>query len=271
MSAFKDLTGLEDGDLEVLRLARFEKGHALWVYWCRRCSREFEAKAYFIKTRKNKCCPSCTPSGNYKHGLRLTPEFKVWCSMIDRCHRPSDHSYRNYGGRGIYVCSRWRSSVRNFYHDVGPRPSAAHSIERLDVNGNYQPDNCCWATKKQQARNRRSTARLEYAGETLSLPEWADRSGIRLGTLRNRIYAGWPIEEAMTTPPGETRRRPNYWEVTSPNGELHLCNSLSAFAKAHDLNASGLMNVAYGRQNQHGGGWKCRRIARPASKQAAAS
>ena len=136
------------------------------------------------------------------HGMSSCSEYKIWVCMIQRCHNPKRHEYRSYGGRGIVVCKRWQDSFEAFYADVGPRPSMKHSIDRFpNQNGNYEPGNCRWATRKQQQQNMRSNRLLTYKGETLCVGEWARRVGIGKVTLYNRIKQGWPIEAVLETPP----------------------------------------------------------------------
>ncbi len=89
------------------------------------------------------------------HGMHGTPEYRSWQGAKQRCLNPSDDHYANYGGRGIQICERWRDSFLSFYEDMGPRPSILHSIDRIDVNGNYEPSNCRWATASEQQRNKR--------------------------------------------------------------------------------------------------------------------
>lgn len=128
------------------------------------------------------------------------PEYDVWAAMICRCKNPNSQSYPRYGGRGISVCARW-TSFAAFYEDVGPRPSAQHSIGRKDNDGNYEPSNCRWETRAEQNNNKRTSRFIEFEGDRLTLSEWAVRIGISPGALRVRLYVlGWSLERALTTP-----------------------------------------------------------------------
>lgn len=128
--------------------------------------------------------------------------------MKRRCFNASSHAHADYGGRGVSMCERWEM-FENFLEDVGPRPSPSHSIDRINNNGNYEPGNVRWATKKQQATNRRSNRRLCHpqTGETLLLSEWAARLGITPATLHYRLER-WSLEKALSAKPrrwqGET-------------------------------------------------------------------
>jgi hypothetical protein len=133
------------------------------------------------------------------HGMSFTPEHNTWQGMIGRCSNEYDLNYRNYGERGIRVCARWLDGFQNFFDDMGPRPSPEHSLDRINVNGDYSPENCRWATKTEQNRNKRDNLNITHNGETLSVAEWAERLGISAQLLRQRIFVqGWPVEEAMT-------------------------------------------------------------------------
>ena len=127
----------------------------------------------------------------------MSPERRAWVNMMDRCYRKTATAFSEYGGRGIAVCDRWRTSIENFLTDIGPRPSDAHSLDRKDVNGNYEPGNCRWATRSQQQRNRR-VGMVTWNGKTQSVADWADELGVRRSTLASRIstYA-WTLDEAM--------------------------------------------------------------------------
>jgi hypothetical protein len=130
---------------------------------------------------------------------QATPEYVVWMKMFDRCRNPRVHNYHRYGGRGITVCERW-SNYPAFLEDMGRRPSNLHRIERINNDGHYTPENCRWATRSEQARNRRSNHRLTFNGRTLTMIEWSEELGLPLFTLCRRIYQGWSVERALTEP-----------------------------------------------------------------------
>ena len=124
--------------------------------------------------------------------------YHSWQGMIGRCEYPHHPDYRNYGGRGISVCPRWRKSFKDFMADMGPRPTKRHTIERIDTNGNYEPANCRWATQKEQQNNRRNNRLLTLNGETLTMAQWAERIGITIYALYQRLERGkMRIEEAL--------------------------------------------------------------------------
>jgi hypothetical protein len=120
------------------------------------------------------------------------PEYGVWGRMHSRCKNPSDPSYFRYGGRGINVCDRWKDFA-NFSADMGLRPSSVHSIERIDNDGNYEPGNCRWATKKEQANNRRTSARITLFGRTQTLAQWAEELGMPQQIISYRVKTGKPL------------------------------------------------------------------------------
>ena len=143
---------------------------------------------------------------NLKHGRSHTPEFSSWTGMLGRCHVPTNKDYHRYGARGIYVCGRWRESFENFLADMGERPSPAHSVDRWpDNDGPYSPENCRWATVKEQARNRRNTRYVVFNGEEATLAECSERFGICGETVMQRMERGWPIEAAFSIPVGAVR------------------------------------------------------------------
>lgn len=142
---------------------------------------------------------------NQTHGLYYTAEHRAWAGMRTRCRNPKSDSYDRYGGRGITVDSSW-DSFEQFLADMGPRPGAGYSIERIDNDGPYAPGNCRWATVLEQARNKHNNTRLTYHGQTMALSAWAEAKGIRADTIMARIGHGWSIEKALTTPTRPHRR-----------------------------------------------------------------
>lgn len=144
--------------------------------------------------------PAKPRSRKVHYGNERVPGYRTWLSMIARCENPRTESYPRYGGRGITVCERWRGSFADFIADVGPRPSPSHSIDRINVNGNYEPGNCRWATAVEQQRNRRSNRVLTINGRTQCLQAWADEVGIKSVTLQRRISKGMPPELAVLKP-----------------------------------------------------------------------
>lgn len=136
---------------------------------------------------------------NATHGMTDSPEWKSWKAMKDRCYGDGRSDYHNYRGRGITVCKRWRDSFIAFLSDMGSRPDNT-SLERIDNDGNYEPDNCCWATPEEQGRNRRTNRLLTLNGRTMCLKEWAEETGIAVTTLHQRLRKGWTVEKALATP-----------------------------------------------------------------------
>jgi hypothetical protein len=126
--------------------------------------------------------------------------YSVWNTMLQRCINPNAKGYSRYGGCGISVCERWHT-FENFLADMGERPSSNHSIDRFpNQNGNYEPGNCRWATKTEQARNTKSNRMIEFQGRTQCMAAWAEESGQTLKNLWGRLESGWLIEKALTTP-----------------------------------------------------------------------
>ena len=113
-----------------------------------------------------------------RHGLSGTSEYQTWINMKQRCLNPKASSFRHYGGRGITICDNWRDNFAAFFADIGPRPSAKHSIERLDNNGQYSPENCRWVLQIEQMNNNRRSRRIEYRGERRTLTQWLRVTGL---------------------------------------------------------------------------------------------
>ena len=139
-----------------------------------------------------------------KHGhcttTKRTKEWTAWHSMIRRCKYPSMERYPHYGGRGITVCERWKD-FSNFLEDVGFAPSKEHTLGRINNNGNYEPGNVRWETPIEQHRNTSGNRKITFSGQTLTLVEWAEKTGLKRTTITQRLdYYKWSIEKTLTTP-----------------------------------------------------------------------
>ena len=168
------------------------------------CGKVQKVRGENLVTGKAKGCSSCA---NSKHGMYGTPEYECWRQLKGRCLNTNHIQYPEYGGRGIGVCQDWIDSFENFYEDMGDRPGPQYSIERIDNNGNYCPENCEWEIRKKQCRNRRSTHFITYQGETKPLIVWAEQFGINPTSLNKRLRTGWDIHRALTTPINQEKKR----------------------------------------------------------------
>lgn len=159
-----------------------------------------------ISALRNGTTKSCGCKRNRKHGGFRTPEHRSWRGLLGRCLGSAKaRDSRNYRNRGISVCSRWQDKemgFQNFLSDMGRKPSPIHSIDRIDNDGPYSPENCRWASPREQANNRRNNLYLVFRGKKAPIKEWSIDYGIPIGMLRDRIRRGWSLERSLKTPPG---------------------------------------------------------------------
>lgn len=197
LSSQTDLTGLPFGLWTVLREAESRNSRRYWRCRCE-CGTEASVDGKELRIGRSNSCIRCR---NRTHGKSNTrcPEYLVWKLMRSRCHNPANKNYDRYGGRGIAICKEW-DSFETFYQDVGQRPTPKHTIERIDNDGNYEPGNVRWATRKEQARNTRRNCMIAFNNVTQSIPDWAETIGISGGALHQRLSSGWSVERALTTP-----------------------------------------------------------------------
>lgn len=184
-------------------------GDSLWMCRCECGTMTTVARSDLRKGGIKSCgCLRSIQGGG--HG---TPEYTSWKEMKRRCYNKRNREYRNYGGRGITICDRWRTSFVNFLADMGPKPFPEATIDRYPNNdGNYEPGNCRWATRLEQGHNTRKVHLLTYNGETMPLRAWARKLGITHRTLSVRIERGWPPEKVFSpehyfTPPPKKRAK----------------------------------------------------------------
>ncbi len=172
---------------------RSASGNKQWLYRCD-CGAEKVYRRVDVERGRVKSCGCYRKSGDQtrQHGqksraLNGTPVYRSWRQMKTRCGNPNAQNFRWYGGRGIVVCDRWKTSFRNFLADMGEPPKGM-TLDRIDTDGNYEPGNCRWASKVTQANNRRDTVRLELNGRSLTITELAAEVGISRNTLRQALY-----------------------------------------------------------------------------------
>lgn len=133
------------------------------------------------------------------HGQTRAREYRAWADAKKRCSNPGATSYRNYGGRGIRMCDTWASSFEAFLHDMGTCPTG-HELDRIDVNGHYEPGNCRWIPRAEQSSNMRKNRYVEWNGERLTVMEASRRAGISPYVVYGRLDLGWPVERALSEP-----------------------------------------------------------------------
>lgn len=184
--AHVDFTGMRFGRLTVVEKA--DHGRSWWKCKCD-CGNEKEVVAWKLFTVKSCGCfekenRERLIEKSKKHGMTNTRIYSVWCGMKDRCTNPNTEHYDRYGGRGIKICDEWLHSFDNFYKwavSAGydeTKTGNEQSIDRIDVNGNYEPANCRWVTKKEQMANKTNTLYMEYKGEKIRVREFCHNNGI---------------------------------------------------------------------------------------------
>lgn len=203
MKTFKDISGQRYGRLTVSPVSEKRGKHRYWLCFCDCGNKKYVCASNLYNKHAQSC--GCLNSElsikrNTTHNKSKTITYKSWKGLFKRCNNQNDKNHHNYGGRGISVCARW-SKYENFYADMGEKPSNKHSIDRIDNNGNYSPENCRWALKKIQANNTRANVLITHNGLTLTVSEWADRSLVSYNTFWQRLYTlKWDIEKALNTP-----------------------------------------------------------------------
>lgn len=209
MAKLLDLTGQKFGRLTVIeRKENSKNGTARWLCKCE-CGNYVVVLSSMLKSGRTKSCGcymrETISNIRKKHGMADTRLYKVWRTMKERCFCKTYRDYKHYGGRGITVCDSWKNDFKSFYdwaiangYDENAK-RGQYTIDRIDVNGNYEPSNCRLVSMKEQANNIRTNHRITYKGKTQTLSQWADEVGISSHTLSNRLNIGWSIEKTLNT------------------------------------------------------------------------
>lgn len=206
-----DLTGLRFGRLLVVESAgRNAKNDAIWKCVCQPgCDKEVVVLGSKLTSGHTRSCGCLqketvvlknTTHGGRTKKLKHTKESRAHHNIITRCCCPTNKDYPNYGGRGIKICDRWMNSFADFLSDVGYAPSPKHSLDRIDVDGNYEPGNVKWSTWAEQSTNKRNTVYVEFRGEIVSLRLLADRFSLKRGLLFDRYQSGDTGEDLIRPP-----------------------------------------------------------------------
>ena len=209
----RDLVGNKYGKLLVLKSLGHIKpgnGHYYSLVRCD-CGYEFNLQDTLLLNNRRFQCPMCSKNNLKTHGMTNTSLFHIWSGMKQRCNCPNNSSYPDYGGRGIEVCEEWTSfiSFKNWALNNGYKKGL--SIERKDVNGNYEPSNCCFITMRDQAKNKRTTFYVNYEGRRMRVLDVSELCGIKSNTIKYRLTHGWNDYDATHIP---------------ENSEYSLSNSL---------------------------------------------
>lgn len=193
-----DLIGREFGLMRVIAFAGLDaRRNSRWLCVCK-CGTQKVCLGFNL-TRNHIVSCGCRTQLKTEQRAEEHPDWRPFSSMLCRCYHPKTPGYKNYGGRGIVVCDRWREGgFWVFIADMGPRPTPNHSLDRIDNDGPYSPENCRWSTPKQQGRNRRTTVRLTYQGETLPMIEWVERLGLDYNQVRHRYRKGMSAEDILS-------------------------------------------------------------------------
>lgn len=191
---FNDIEGQNFGKLTVLSFA----GGRRWSCRCD-CGNEVCVDRGNLNRGHTESC-GCIGTRPGEHGLSRSPEYRVWQGIKSRCFNPNNKAFVNYGGRGIGMYQEWIDSFQKFFGHVGCKPSAKHTLGRINNDGNYEPGNVRWETWEQQLNNTRRSCFVEFRGERLTVSQVARKVGVRQGAFAARLRTGMPIEEAISKP-----------------------------------------------------------------------
>lgn len=232
--SFIDISGQRFGRLTVIERDYEVKPHTrqrtFWHCVCD-CGKKFSAESRNLRRGDYQSCGCFQKDGARQrlttHGMTNTKVFRIWQGMQARCYNPNNKKFPIYGGRGIKVCDRWLESFENFFADMG-HPQPHESIDRMNNDGDYCPENCRWTDNKTQQRNTRRNHFLVLGGESKTIAEWSEITGIGQDAISERIKRGWSDRDALTKPTGNNGHH-HYIEF---NGES---KTISAWSKVTNI------------------------------------
>jgi hypothetical protein len=200
--AIIEMTGKTFGRLKVINRAPNKGKYKRVAWYCKcNCGNLTTVIGAYLRngnTTSCGCFKNSSESKHKTHGLsKKISEYAAWENMKRRCYYTKSNRYEYYGGRGITVCNRWINSFENFYSDMGAKPSKFHTLERIDVNKNYDPENCKWIHRNEQARNKTNTKYLTIDSVTKRIAEWALIYGVKSSIVFRRISRGWPKDKTL--------------------------------------------------------------------------
>lgn len=204
MSKIHALAGKRFGKLTVIHTSgERRRGQIVWVCKCD-CGIVKNIPSYSLTSGGVVSCGchgrAILGINTTTHGKSNSPEHRTWKGLRMRCNNPKNPKFPRYGGRGIKVCERW-NEFENFMADMGVKPGPCHSIHRINNDGNYEPSNCKWSEKVEQANNTSANRNITFENRTMTLAQWGKTTGLSVATIRSRIdKLGWPIELALSTP-----------------------------------------------------------------------
>ena len=218
----EDLTGREFDRLKVIRYipASEREGYGkkkdsrVWLCECS-CGNTVRLRTQQLTHGKARSCGCYCKDvfrkrieENRTHGKKNTRLYRIWGDMKDRCFNQSAKDYPRYGGKGVNICEQWVNDFQSFYDwSIKNGYSDNLTLDRIDNNGNYEPDNCRWATMKEQCRNRSNTLIIEYKGEKRPLSEWCEILNIDYHSAHWRLKNGWSVQKSFETPTRKMRKK----------------------------------------------------------------
>lgn len=207
MGKFQDLTGMKFNKLTVQKKAGTRNKRIFWLCKCE-CGNIKEVEGHSLKSGNTQSCGCLSKTNALKHGISKTRIYQIFEGMKSRCYDTNSPRYCYYGEKGVRVCDEWLNSPLSFYEwAINNGYKGNLTIERKDVNGDYSPENCKWATHKEQCNNRTTNRIIEYNSHKYTMAQLSEKFKISYFTLRGRLDRGWTIEEALNTPTHQQRKK----------------------------------------------------------------